>query len=247
MKTASDDNQISDPTRGFVTYLDESSARRKNLYRVDNNRVYIGVDSSSVLNPNGAGRDSVRIESKSTYTRGLFIASFAHIPGSNCGSWPAYWMYGDRWPANGEIDIIEGVNNNVYNTMSLHTAPGCSPRTGSEGQTGRYNNEGEDCGRNSGHDGCGINTNSGSNYGTSFSAAGGGYYAMLWTSSGIKIWYFSKGGAPADISSGSPNPSGWGRPLANFGPGCEYDRFFRNHVMVSQNSFIGISEVVYLC
>lgn len=56
---------------------------------MQNNQVYMGVDTTKVLNPNGVGRDSVRIQSKNAYNHGLVIADFAHIPGSNCGAWPA--------------------------------------------------------------------------------------------------------------------------------------------------------------
>lgn len=31
------------------------------------------------------------------------------------------WTLGPNWPYNGEIDIIEGVNDAAYNIMSLHT------------------------------------------------------------------------------------------------------------------------------
>jgi len=34
----------------------------------------------------------------------------------------AVWMFGPNWPHNGEIDIIEGVNQNEANLMSLHTS-----------------------------------------------------------------------------------------------------------------------------
>jgi hypothetical protein len=53
----------------------------------------MGVDTRSTLDPNGAGRKSVRVQSKNAYTRGLFIADFAHIPGSNCGAWPALYVH----------------------------------------------------------------------------------------------------------------------------------------------------------
>jgi hypothetical protein len=36
----------------------------------------------------------------------------------------------------GEIDIIEGVNDNAQNQMTLHTAPGCTVSVGAGGQTG---------------------------------------------------------------------------------------------------------------
>lgn len=46
------------------------------------------------------------------------------------------WMYGPNWPASGEIDIIEGVNLNTHNSITLHTSPGCSPGIGDFGERG---------------------------------------------------------------------------------------------------------------
>ena len=81
--------QIPDPTGGFVNYLNQGDAQAQGLYRIINNQVYIGVDNTSHLNPSGPGRNSVRITSNPSYTHGLIIGDFAHIPGSACGSWPA--------------------------------------------------------------------------------------------------------------------------------------------------------------
>lgn len=43
-----------------------------------------------------------------------------------CGTWPAVWELGPDWPADGEIDIVEGVNDVVPNQSTLHTSPGCT-------------------------------------------------------------------------------------------------------------------------
>ena len=43
-----------------------------------------------------------------------------------CGTWPAYWLCGDNWPNNGEIDIIEGVNTQNFNQMTLHSKANCN-------------------------------------------------------------------------------------------------------------------------
>jgi hypothetical protein len=103
----------------------------------------MGVDHTTFLPTSGPGRNSVRISTKKSWTHGLFIADIAHMPGSICGTWPSCtftalvyciaglkealirlvvdWMLGPNWPNAGEIDIIEGVNSNHNNLMSLHT------------------------------------------------------------------------------------------------------------------------------
>src|ERR1700761_4239457 len=95
------------------------------LISVGNNSVRIAADST---NKAPGGRNSVRLTSKAAYNSGLIILDLAHMPGSDCGAWPAFWTVGPDWPNNGEIDIIEGVNTNTQNQMTLHTAsnPGCS-------------------------------------------------------------------------------------------------------------------------
>ena len=147
------------------------------------------------------------------------------------------WMYGPNWPNSGEIDIIEGVNDNAQNQMTLHTAPGCTVSVGSGGQTGTSIGD-PNCGDGGGNNGCPVVDYVGTSYGTGFDAAGGGVYAMEWTSSSIKIWYFQYGQEPGDIISGNPNPSGWGTPAANFG-GCAFDNFFKNQNIVFDNTFCG--------
>jgi hypothetical protein len=48
------------------------------------------------------------------------------------------WEVGGDWPSQGEIDIIEGVNDVAPNAATLHTSEGCyMPTTEiSRGQTG---------------------------------------------------------------------------------------------------------------
>ncbi|KAH9027702.1 concanavalin A-like lectin/glucanase domain-containing protein [Lactarius pseudohatsudake] len=47
---------------------------------------------------------------------------------AGCGTWPAFWTLSQAgpWPHGGEIDIIEGVNDNTHNQATLHTAPNCA-------------------------------------------------------------------------------------------------------------------------
>jgi hypothetical protein len=97
-----------DPTHGYVEYITQFEAYLLGYINTNNNQVYLGVDSTTV-NPSN-GRLSVRVTSNKAYTHGLFIADIQHMPGSICGVWPSYWMFGPNFPANGEIDIIENVN-----------------------------------------------------------------------------------------------------------------------------------------
>jgi len=49
--------------------------------------VYLGVDSVNIYGTDGPGRPSVRLESKMTFTEGLFVIDLAHMP-IGCGVWP---------------------------------------------------------------------------------------------------------------------------------------------------------------
>ncbi|KAF2503039.1 mixed-linked glucanase precursor [Lophium mytilinum] len=228
---------ISDPTHGYVNYVTQAQAQSDGLLKTVGNQVYIGVDSTSHLDPNGVGRNSVRLQSNPSYNHALVIADFAHIPGSDCGAWPAFWMVGPNWPNEGEIDIIEGVNLNTYDQVTLHTSAGCVPSVGSGGMSGTPTGN-ADCGASGGYTGCGVVSGSATSYGTAFDANGGGVYATLWTSSGIEVWYFPANSVPGDIKSGTPNPAGWGQPIANYA-GCNFDAQFQNMNIIFDITFCG--------
>lgn len=131
--------------------------------------------------------------------------------------------------------MIEGVNLQPTNQMTLHSSSGCNVNVGSGGQTGSSGPSPE-CGAGGGYNGCAVVSNVGSSYGTPFNLNNGGVFALEWTSSGIKIWNWPRNAIPGDISNGSPNPSNWGTPVANFG-GCNFDSFFKNLQIVSQCGF----------
>lgn len=105
-----------DPTNGFVEYQALEGAQNLGLIQSSASSIQMGVDSSNVVS---SGRPSVRITSNKSYQSGLFILDVAHMPGGVCGTWPAFWMVGPDWPNQGEIDIIEGVNNQQSNDMTL--------------------------------------------------------------------------------------------------------------------------------
>ena len=145
--------------------------------------------SQNLANANVWGRPSIRVFSKKIYNGGLFIADIQHMPGSICGVWPAFWTVGANqanYPNDGEIDIIENINENTVNLESLHTNAGCSLVKAEQG--GPLNDDGV-CDNNYSNQpsqypkqGCGVNDDSPANqpsYGTPFNNQGGGVYVMV--------------------------------------------------------------------
>jgi len=228
----------SDPTNGWVNYQSQSSASSAGLINTNNGQVYMGVDYTTV-NPAAPGRASVRVSSNNAYTHGLFIADIAHMPGSICGVWPAFWLFGPNWPNSGEIDVIEGVNLAGTDTITLHTAAGCTINTaGSQSGTTLQNS---DCNTDSGNTGCGVTTTTPNAYGNAFNSNGGGVYAMQWESSGVYVWFFPRGSIPSDITNGAPVTGNWGTPIVAFngGSSCNIDSFFANENIVFDTTFCG--------
>ncbi|ETI25676.1 hypothetical protein G647_02450 [Cladophialophora carrionii CBS 160.54] len=229
-----------DPTGGFVTYYSQSSAQLTGLINAsDSSPVYIGSDYNTLIgSTQAAGRPSVRISTKRSWTHGLFIGDFNHAPGGICGTWPAFWTLGPNWPNNGEIDIMEGVNQATYNAATLHTSPVCSIAGDSRTMTGQLSNN--DCAYYPGYNvGCGVRDNRTTSFGSGFNAVGGGVYAMHWTSDYVRVWFFPRNLIPADIINKTPNPSSWGLPAANLQGSCIIDQHFQSHKVILNNAFCG--------
>ncbi|KAI4197454.1 MAG: hypothetical protein LQ350_005893 [Teloschistes chrysophthalmus] len=213
-----------DPTHGYVNFVDQATAQSLDLFNVSNGQVTWGVDHGSIAS--GRGRNSIRLTSKAQYTHGLVVLDLTHMPSSICGTWPAFWMTGPNWPNGGEIDIIEGVNTGNQNQMTMHTSGGCSLA-------------GNNC---QGSLGCPVKPTQSNNYGTGLNNAGGGVYAMEWTSSIINIWYFPRDhGLPSDSLGPNPDPSQWGPATASFagGAGCDIDQHFRDNSIIFDTTFCG--------
>jgi hypothetical protein len=142
------------------------------------------------------------------------------------------WTSGPDWPNNGEIDIIEGVNRQVGDATSLHTGDSCtinnSGFTGSLQTSNCYTNAQSQ----TSNAGCGISSQDPTSYGDGFNVAGGGVYAMEWTSTAISIWFFSSAEVHQGVTSGKPDPSTWGDPTARFAGNCDIDSHFANHNIV---------------
>jgi hypothetical protein len=221
-----------------VNYVNRDTAQSNGLINASSsNGVYIGVDHTNTANK--PGRNSVRLESTTTYKHGLVILDLAHMPGSVCGTWPAFWMVGSNWPSNGEIDIIEGVNDQSQNQMTLHTSDGCSIQNTGFSGTLDTSNCYVDASGQSPNSGCAIMNSNTQSYGSGFNSAGGGVYATEWTGDAISVWFFPSSSVPSDISSGKPDPTGWGTPAAKFAGSCDIDDHFNDLQIVFDITFCG--------
>ncbi|CAG5172959.1 uncharacterized protein ALTATR162_LOCUS7556 [Alternaria atra] len=226
-----------DPTEGFVQYVDEATARQTNLINSSTSAISWGVDTQ---NQTPEGRPSIRIESKKTYDSGLIVVDVAHMP-FGCGTWPAFWTTGPNWPKNGEIDIIEGVNDQTNNGMTLHTGPGCqigedTTQFAGSVTTGNCDVAAEDQSKNAG---CSIEHPSTKSYGAGLNEIGGGVYATQWTAEAISVYFFPRDSIPEDVLGDSPDPSGWGKPAAKFAGACDIENTFKQQQIVFDTTFCG--------
>ncbi|CAL1714217.1 unnamed protein product [Somion occarium] len=229
-----------DPTNGMVTFVGKEEAQKSGLGFVqDDGTIVLGVDDQTVLQP-GQFRKSLHINSKKKYDAGnLFIADFWSMP-HGCGTWPAYWTVGDQWPQNGEIDIIEGVNENTSNQITAHTGSSCVLPNTLAKTVGRV--VGNQCQTINGDNrGCAFVTDDSITYGHGFNMQGGGVYAHIWTTDAIKVWFFPRGQIPQDIADGNPNPDGWPTPAAIFpgGDQCDLAQGFKQHNIVFDITLCG--------
>lgn len=214
-----------DPSLGYVNYIDHDSAVEKGLFNTDNGVVTFGADHNSIAT--GRGRSGLRLVTNKSYNHALVVADILHAPGSVCGSWNAFRLIGPNWPMDGEIDIIEGINSNTKNMVTLHTNQGCTL-------------SGADCSTTIG---CTQTMEEVTSYGDGFNANGGGVYAMEWTSDHINVWFWPRGSEPSDLSDFA-DPVGWGTPAASFIGGekaatCEIDSHFRDQKIIFDSTFCG--------
>lgn len=81
--------------------------------------------------------------------------------------------------------------------------------------------------------GCGVNGGKGS-FGTGFNNGGGGIYALLLDTTGIRVWFLPRNKITSDITSGKPNPSLWGTPQADFrsSSSCNVGKTFKDLTIV---------------
>ncbi|KAF9218745.1 glycoside hydrolase family 16 protein [Gyrodon lividus] len=229
---------IADPTNGRVNYVSEATAQADGLVSVWGNQVVLRADSTTTLSPSGPGRNSFRLESNAQYTTHVAVFDIAHMP-QGCGTWPAV---GADWPNEGEVDIVEGVNDQSPNQSTLHTSAGCTmPST----RTMTGTSEGTDCDvYDNNNSGCGVLNNDSKSYGPVFNGAGGGWYAIERTSSFIKIFFWERGSTsvPSDVQypGASVDTDNWGTPNAYFpDTDCDFPSHFGPHNIIINLTFCG--------
>jgi hypothetical protein len=110
---------------GFNLYLGERRAKELQLAGVDDDG-YVILRSTEGDNSTDFMRQSVRLEGRRRWDRGLFVLDVSWMPWG-CGVWPAFWLTDeDDWPDHGEIDVVEGVNEQTVAKTALHTRESCS-------------------------------------------------------------------------------------------------------------------------
>jgi len=232
---------IPDPTHGRVEYVDQGTAQANNLTFASSDTFILRADDTNVVPSSATGRQSVRIQTNAQYPTHVVVFDIRHMP-QGCATWPAVWETGTtNWPNLGEVDIVEGVNDQTPNHMTLHTSSGCTMPS-STSQTGTTLTTDCDAFVNS-NSGCGVAAPTTNSYGPPFNSNGGGWYAMERTNSYIKIWFWPRNGSPpSDVSggAGSVDTSNWGTPTANFpNTSCDLSSHFGPNAIIINLTLCG--------
>ncbi|KAI1778313.1 glycoside hydrolase family 16 protein [Hypoxylon cercidicola] len=231
-----------DPNGGYVQYQGRSSAENLGIIKYKDGAAYVGVDYTKTdYNADGAGRKSVRLESKNVYNHGLIIADFTHLPKPVCGSWPAFWFFGEPWPTKGEIDIYENWNDLNFNRHTAHVdAPSVvgDCKIVSDGMTSTIDSPNcyDFANGQAEYQGCSASKTS-----STFGSSTGGVYALEWTSDYLKIWEWSHLLAPSDVTLGKPSPNLlWGTPSFVIKK-CDIEKAFKDMKMVLNIDFCAVA------
>jgi beta-glucanase (GH16 family) len=108
--------------------------------RPQNIRIENGMLAIQALQEAFRGADGIKrnFTSARIHTRGKFAQSYGRFEARikvpfGQGIWPAFWMMGDvakRWPANGEIDIMENIGREPSTVHGTIHGPGYSGEHG---------------------------------------------------------------------------------------------------------------------
>lgn len=117
--------------------------------------------------------------------------------------------------------------------MSVHTSSGCSVVESALEMLGELAMSDKTLATNcdpeaTSDQGCGVQSQTSGDYGSMYNQNGGGIHVLDWdTSDGLSVYFFNRSSIPDDITSGSPDPSSWGTPRAQWpATKCNPDSFF---------------------
>ncbi|TFK26582.1 2 beta-glucanase [Coprinopsis marcescibilis] len=233
---------IRDPTHGRVNYVNEYTAHQEGLLNTTADSLILRADSWTELRSDGPGRNSFRLKSNRKYQTSVMVFDIRHMP-QGCGTWPAVWTVGDDWPNQGELDILEGVNDQSPNQVTIHTNQGCVMPP-NRNQTGT--SSGDNCDVYATNNaGCGVKLNDNRSYGPTFNENGGGWIAVERTQEYAKAWFWPRdGNPPHEIRRGAQhvNPDSWGTPGAHFPStsGCDLgSKFGPQSIVINRGDWAG--------
>ncbi|KAG9315694.1 glycoside hydrolase family 16 protein [Chiua virens] len=264
-----------DPTHGRVTYVDRQTAQEFNITYATDHSFVLGADHKTYLVPSDPGRRSARIISNrqlstfvAVYVRRILLRVFhTHVflaltcitCRKDVGEQPCNIL-------QGEIDLVEGVNNMSPNIASLHT--GTSEKTNLRPPSSinspiRLRIAGVNCAAaETGNDGCGVQFSDKASFGPEFNSIGGGWYvctldsrkgadshhryALERNNSQIRAWFWPRtdGQVPDEVKSGSAHDiidtDEWGMPAADWSSDeCDFSKRFGPHRIVINLTFCG--------
>jgi len=88
--------------------------------------------------------------------------------------------------------------------------------------------------------GCAVQESSPTFFSKDFNDAGGGVVAADVRQEGVRVWRFERGRVPADMLGESPDPEGWGDPMAEFpGLACQMKGMFQDWAVVLDINLCG--------
>ncbi|KAK0243477.1 glycoside hydrolase family 16 protein [Armillaria nabsnona] len=234
-------------TYGNVTFVDRATGSANKLaYVNDAGNAILRVDNSTDITATQlVYRDSVKLLSQDLYPLGSLITmDIIHMP-YGCSVWPAFWTFGGtdaEWPMFGEIDIIEGINLQTSNRMSLHHNDSSCVQPANPGQTGQSFNS--NCSNGGGGVGCTVSETKPNSYGESFAQNGGGAFALQFDASGAFIWFWSRQNIPKSLTSATSTSNmdtiDWGLPSASFpSSGCNLQKLFSPQRLILETTLCG--------
>jgi len=210
------------------------------IYTSSSGTVILKVDNISSVVYNEK-RYAPKVLSKTAYDPGtVWVLDAVHIP-YGCSVWPAFWTQGALWPAGGEIDIVEGINMETTNQIALHAQGADCIASTNATITGdlTYTN----CSTAAGSDsGCTVNDTATNSYGPGFAAAGGGVYACEFSTSAIRMWFWTRSDIPSNLSVGAStvDTSTFGTPVAQYDAStCNFAQYFGPQTLTIDTTLCG--------